>query len=487
LFALSDPVEASEIGQGFATYHHIVLNGIVLAMFYLGLFLGANLIFEIATGENEQLLSLPIVIEDIVQYRVVETALGILTFCIYVICPMATVQFLALDWSTPWILAMVPLMALLSFGSCVLGILALLSVAKRLPRSRSDGIFITIFLASGWLFVVGVRMYKEGLIGPGDELIWLRLNQQLSLGSLSSLLDSMVRQSWGLGRYLLVLVAGSAITVILVRAFRRACSGAFHRIHMLSEQTAAKLTRSVARLGFRDLDRRLRFLSPEIRSLLIKDILSLIRKPRMLASALAFIVFLAIAANWKTELMADPALFVLYFSSTFVVLRLFVNTIGQERNNIFLIKQLFPSVSGYLSARARIAMGVSLIATVPLWTILSVVLPDLSLSAVAVRLPLLLSSVILSSLLTIWYSAAFAEFADDRPMRDGLGIHPAAHLGSWVLGAVWSLFCYRLDLYIVRKTTSDPMITPIVLMAVIIAAGAVALRRLGIRRVQRYI
>ncbi len=93
LFALSDLGEATEIGQGFVQYHHIVLNGTILAMFYLGIFLGANLIFDIATGENEQLLSRPIVIEDLVHYRVVETSLGILTFCIYVICPFITVQF----------------------------------------------------------------------------------------------------------------------------------------------------------------------------------------------------------------------------------------------------------------------------------------------------------------------------------------------------------------------------------------------------------
>lgn len=487
LFALSDLGETTEIGQGFVQYHHLVLNGTILAMFYLGLFLGANLIFDIATGENEQLLSCPIVIEDLVHYRVVETSLGILTFCIYVICPFLTIQFVALGWSTLWIIANVLLMALLSFGSCVLGILALLSIAKRLPRHRSDGICITIFLISGWLFVVAVRMYKEGLIGSGDESIWLWLNQQLSFVSLSPLRDSMVQQSWGLRLYLLMLAAGSAITVILVVAFKRACSGAFHRIHMLSDEMAAQLSRSVARLGFRSLDRRLRFLSLETRSLLVKDILSLIRRPRMLVSTLAFIVFLAIAANWDTELMADPTLIVLYFSSTYIVLRLFINTIGQERNNILLIKQLFPFVSSYLSVRVKIATGVSLIAIIPLWAILSIVLPNLSLLEVVLRLPLLLSNVILSSLLTIWYSAAFAEFADDRPMRDGSGIHPAAHVGSWVMGAISSLFYYSIDLHILKRTVGDSMMTPILLMAAIIAGGAVVARRLGIRRVRRYI
>ncbi len=486
LLTLSDFGEATQIGQSLVRYHHLIINGAAILMFYVGLFIGANLIYELAISENEQLLSYPIVMEDLVHFRVMDVYMTILSFYLYVICPFTCLMFLALGWSTVWTVAMVILTAVLLFAVGLLGANAFLSIAKRLPRRGSDGICITIFLVSVGLFGIAIRLYKDGFFGSATMSIWQWSDLQMSVVSFSSMMDNIVSRPWGIGQYALSLAAGGMLVMFLSKVCVRTFGQAFDRIHLQADDMTARVKRSAAWLSFMNLNRLLRFLPLDIRTLLVKDIVALVRRPRMLVNAFVFVVFLVLIANWRHAAVADPMLFVLYCSSTFIVSRLFVNIIGQERNNILVIKQLAPSISGYLSARAKITFGVSLAVLLPFWGVLIGLSADLALLETVWRLPLLLLNVILASIFVTWYSATFAEFSTDRFKKQDFGIHPVAMLVFWGFGMLVSLFFYKLDLALPAHEVDEMTILLIVAMGVVLAASTAIFRFLGIRRIKRY-
>ncbi len=486
LFTLSDFGETTEIGRSLVRYHHLIINGSAILMFYVGLFIGASLIFELSIGENEQLLSFPIVVEDLVHFRVMDVHMAILSFCVYIIYPFTCLMYLALGWSAAWTVAMMILTAVSLFAVCLLGINVLLSIAKRLPRRGSDGICITIFLVSGWLFVIAVRLYKDGFFGPATMPIWQWLDLQMSVVSFSSMMDSMVSRNWGIGQYVLSLAAGGMLVLFLSKVCVRTFGQAFERIHRQADDMTARVKRSAARLSFMNLSRLLRFLPLDIRTLLVKDIVALVRRPRMLVNALVFVVFLVLIANYRHTSVADPMLFVLYFSSTFIVSRFFVNIIGQERNNILVIKQLAPSVTAYLSSRVKITFGVSLAVLLPFWGVLIGFSNDLALLETVWRLPLLLLNVILASTFVTWYSATFAVFSTDSFRKHNFGIHPAAMLVFWGFGMLVSYFFYRSDLALLAHEVGEMTTVLLVVIGVFLAVSTAAFRFLGIRRIKHY-
>lgn len=487
LLTLSDFGEATQVGQSLVRYHHLIINGAVILMFYVGLFVGASLIFELSISENEQLLSYPIVMDDLVHFRVMFAYVAILSFCLYIIFPFTCLMFLALGWSAVWTLAMMILTAVFLIAVCLLGINALLSIARRFPRRGSEGICITIFLVSIWLFVIAVRLYKDGFFGPATIPLWQWLDQQMSVLSFSSMMDDMVSRPWGIGQYVLSLAAGAMLVVFLSKVCVRSFGQAFHRIHLQAEDMTARAKRSAAWLSFMNLNRYLRLLPLDIRTLLVKDILALVRRPRMLVNAFVFVVFLVLIANWRHGSVADPVLFVLYCSSTFIVSRLFINIIGQERNNILVIKQLVPSVSTYLSSRVKIAFGVSLAVLLPFWGVLIGVSGGVALLEAVWRLPLLLLNVMVSSILVTWYSATFAEFSSDSLKKHSFGIHPAAMLVFWGFGMLVSFFFYKLDLALLAHKVGEMTIFLLVLMGIVLVVSTAVFRFLGIRRIKRYV
>jgi hypothetical protein len=205
----------------------------------------------------------------------------------------------------------------------------------------------------------------------------------------------------------------------------------------------------------------------------------------MLVNGLVSVVFLVLIANWRHAALANPALFVLYFTPSIVISRLFLQSIGRERTNMLSIKQLMASISGYLSIRAAIACGVSLLILIPLWSLLIAVSSDLVFSDAVWRLPLLITDVVVSSLLVTWYSATFAEFDGGHLGSRNFGIHPGAMVMFWGVGALESFFFYNLDRLLYSDGGSAMTVALTTLVGLIVAMSTVTFRHLGIRRLER--
>jgi hypothetical protein len=486
LLTLSDFGAVSDFGQSLVKFHHLIINGIIMLLFYSGLFVGASMIYELDICENEQLLAYPMVIADLVQYRVMGALLVALNSCLYFFIPIIVLVFLALGWSAIWIAAMAVLTTMLLIAVFLLGVNALLSIARLMPRRGTHNIFVGIFLISGWLFLIAAQLFKLEYYGPGNMPLSVWLEEQLSQYSYSSIMDDTVSRTWGIGQYILSLAAGSMFLFSLVKMCGRSFERAYRRIILQANDMTAKPKQETMGLSFERLNRFLGILPLDLRALLTKDILALVRGPNLLLKALGSIVALVLVVAWKHSALAEPALFAIYFASTFVISRLFIENVGQERNNILVIKQLYPSVSRYLSVRTRITLGISLLVLLPICGLLVGVTTDTTWWESVLRIPLIIMTIVLTSILVTWYSAAFAEFSKDHIDKYKFCIHPAAMLFFWGFSSLVALFFYKLDLAILAHKSDTLTIILIVASGLTLAISMTVFRVLGIRRIRHY-
>jgi hypothetical protein len=329
-------------------------------------------------------------------------------------------------------------------------------------------------------------LFKAGQFGPGNVKLWVWLNQQLALGSYTSMMDSMILQPWGVGQFVLCLLAGAGLLYYLVQMSVRSFDQAFQRIHAQAYDMTAQAQRSALRIGFAALTRRMRWLPLDVRTLLAKDILNLLRTPHLLAKTVVFAGALVLLANWKFSLLADPFLFALYVSSTLVVSRLFLNIIGHERGNIMLVKQLYPSVWSYLLGRIKIAIVVSCLVLIPFWGVLTALSAEFTMLDGLLRSPLLLLNIILTSILVVFCSAAFAEFNPERYGKQNIGIHPVAMMGVYGIGMILTLFSYKLDRVLLSDSADNVTLVFLIVAGIILTTGMFILRRIGISRITHY-
>jgi len=484
LLILSDFGETTEIGRHFAEYHHIIINAAVILLFILGLFVGANLIYELNLGENERLLTYPIVMDDLVRYRAIDVLIVAMKFCLYIVFPSMILVFLALGCSTIWTIALSILSTIFGLVAYFVGINVLLIIAKWLSHRGPERIFISIFLVLIMLFAITIRMFKDGFFGTEYSTAWLWLDQQLALISYSSFLDNMVLLPYGLLQYGLGLALGAVLFRLFWKVSLSSIGYSYERIHVQADDITAKKKKYTARWSITNLNRYLRFLPLYPRTLLIKDILVLIRRPYLLIKIFVFLAVVVLAVNWRHSLVANPLLFALYFSSSFIVSRLFINIIGQEQGNILVIKQLSPSIFRYLAARVKIAVSISLLLFLPLFCVLVGISVDITLLGAVLRSPLLLLNIILTSVLVTAYSAAFAEFRVDKLEKHRLGIHPAAMLVYWSFGTLMPLFFYKLDMALLTNRVGSISIVLIILIGVFLMVSTIVFSLLGIRRIK---
>lgn len=486
LLTLSDFGASTDFGQNLIKFHHLIINGIIILLFYSGLFVGASMIYGLTTAENEQLLAYPIVMADLVQYKVVETLLVVLNSCLYFFIPIMVLVFLALGWSAIWIAALTILTTMLLITVFLLGINVMLSTAKLMPRRGSDRIIIGFFLISIVLLLVAAKLFGMGYYGPGDMALLAWLDQQLSQFSYSLMMDNIVSQARGIGQYVLSLVACSMLLFFLVKMCERSLDQAYHRIIKQANDMTIQPKQDTIGLSFAKLNCCMGFLPLDLRTLLAKDILALVRGPNLLLKAIGAVVALVLVIAWRHSSLANPVLFGLYFFPTFIISRFFIDIVGQERNNILLIKQLYPSPSRYLSTRFKITFSISFIVLFPIWVLLVCTTMDFTLSEAIWRAPLLILTLGLTSILVTWYSAAFAEFSKDHIEKYKFCIHPVAMLLFWGFSGLVSLFFYKLDLAVLAHKSDNLTIILIVVMGIVLAVSMAVFKVLAIRRIKHY-
>jgi hypothetical protein len=474
---------SSGLGESLIKYHNLITGSLVIFMLYFGLLVGGMMTYELTIRENEQLLSFPISGQDLVQYRVAEMLLVVINSCVYFFLPVVTFMFLALGWSAAGIGAMAFITVPILISAYYVGINAMLWTTGRWRHVGSDKIVIGVFLSSCALLVVAIRLFKTGYIGSGYTSMWTWLDAQLSY---SSILETVVSGTWGMGQYALGLVFCGLLLYYLVGASERLLFRAL-RIGVIDcDCSTTQLREKPMKLGYERLNQLLRFLPLDLRALLTKDILAIIRGPSLLLEAFGTILACGLVAVWRSTSLADPALFTVYFSTAFIVSRLFVDSVGQERNNIYTIKQLYPSPSHYLWARARISCFISTMIVIPIWTMYVILAADYTLLETIVRLALMgLTLVVLSGLVTS-YSAAFAEFSRDHIEKFKFSIHPLAMLLFWGFSSLVSLFFYKMDLAALGNKSDDQSIVILVVSGLVLITSTVVFWFLGVRRIRHY-
>ena len=477
---------ASTLGQSIVHYRHFILNGGALFLFYLGMFIGIMQLQDIYVAENEQLLTFPVVLSDIVLHRTMDAWRVIIKASVYIVLPCMLLMSIALGWSSLWTLAMSALTTIFMMAVYLAGVNVALAIANRIPNRGALAIFGGASLIFLFVLVAFVLSFKAGYFGTEYPKWWTWLNQMLSLGSYTSLMDNMILQRWGIGQFALCLMAGIGAIYLLVQGCVRSLEQAFHRIHAHAYDMTAQAQRNALKIGFAVLNRRMKLLPLDVRTLLVKDTLNLIREPRLMAKSVLLIGTLVLIALWKTTILANPFVFALYVSSSLVISRLFLNTIGHERSNIMLIKQLYPTVSNYLTGRVKIAIVVSSLVLFPFWGLLIALSADFTILDGLLHSPLLLLNILLTSILTIFCSAAFAEFNPERFGKQDIGVHPVSTFGIYGLAMILTLFSYKLDMVLFSDGANTVTLVLLILTGIFLTAGMFILRWIGIRRITHY-
>ncbi len=467
-------------------FYHFILNGIAPLFLFFGLFVGAILVFNINIDENEQLLSLPVVIDDLVGYRLIDVVIANLKSYLFFFFPLFICLYLAIGWSVGWVLMIAVLSCLLALIGYLSGIYLMLLIAKKFPNLSVDKLFINSFLVLALLFAAFINLFKNGYIVDGETSVWTWLITLLSSSSISVWVNNMVTRPFGVLLYLIVLSVCGILIYYLWRMTKQALSVVYYKIHVTVDKTTIKTKPIMPRVSFERLNTSLHFIPSFPRIIIIKDILSLIRKPNLLIKVVIFIGGLILLTNMKYASIDNPLLLVLYFSSMFVISRLFLGSVGMEQSNILNIKLLVPRVAKYLSARIQIAIFTSFILLIPLWIVLLVSSGNFIILSDYYRLILLILNVVILSIFVIYFSAAFAEFEPGKTGDSFTGIYPMAMLLYWGLAFLVPLFFYTLD-SVIRSGVSD-FISMIILLptGLLIFVGIILCYIFGVKRIRNY-
>lgn len=467
-------------------FYHFILNGIVPLFMFFGLFVGAILVFNINIDENEQLLSLPVVIDDLVRYRLTDVIIANLKSYLFFFFPLFICLYLAIGWSVEWVLLTAVLSCLSALIGYVSGIYFMLLTAKKFLNLSVDKLFINSFLVLALLFVLFINLFKNGYIVEGETSVWTWLGEILASNSISVWVNNMVTRPFGFLLYLIVLFVCGMLIYSLWKMTTRALYDIYYKIHVSANTTAIKTKRITHGVSFEKLNIFLHFIPSFPRIIIIKDILSFIRKPNLMIKVVIFIGGLILLINMKYSSVENPLLLALYFSSMFVISRLFLGSVGMEQSNILNIKLLAPRVAIYLSARIKIAMFVSFVFLIPLWIVLVVFSGNFILLSEYYRLIFLILNVVILSIFVIYFSAAFAEFEPGRTEDSFTGIYPMAMLLYWGLAFLIPLFFYTLD-SVIRSGVSGFISTIILLLTgLLIPVSIILCYIFGVRRIRNY-
>ncbi len=472
--------------KSLAPYYHFIVNGILVLYLFFGSYIGAMLIYNLNLYENEYYLFLPIVLDDLVQLRISEAVIIVLKFFIYFISPLLILVGLSIGWPIYWILLIVTLVWILMIIAFLVGFVLMLAICKKFPNHTPDKIFITCFLTSIFLLYGFIRLFQSGYIVQGSSTVKPWLAHFLSSNSISVWLENMVTQPLGLIQYLVALLFVVFLVSYLWKLSSKSLYAMYYKIHVSVDSITNEKKLITYGITFENLNKLLHFLPSFSRIILIKDILALIRKPNLLIKLLVLIGTLIFIVNLEYSYFAEPLLFALYFSSIIVISRLFINAIGRERGNILNIRQLFPSVSKYLSARISIALLVSLAILIPFWIVIIIFTDNFLIFNNFYRIIFMILNTIFGAIIVIFYSASFAKFKSDNMDTSDSGINPVAMIFFWGMGLMLSLFFYKLDLAIIDGVTNTISLLILFLIGVIILICTPLFWYLGKRRIRNY-
>ena len=472
--------------RSLAPSYHFIINGIMVLYMFFGSFISANLIYSLNLYENEYYLSLPIVMDDLVQFRISDCVIMVSKFFLYFISPLLIFVLLSMSWPVYWILMIFALVGLLAIIAFLIGVVIMLAICKLFPNHTPDKIFITCFLTTMFLLFCFIRLFQSGYIVQGFSSIQTWTGHLLAGNSISVWLQNMVTQPLGLIQYVLALLFVTMLVFYLWKLSFKSLYVMYYKIHVSADAVIKRKSSIRYGITFENLNKLLHFLPSFTRIIIIKDILALIRKPNLLIKILILIVTLIFFANLEYTYVSEPILFILYFSSIIVMSRLFIEAIGRERGNILNIKLLSPSISRYLSARVVIALSASSIILIPFWIVTIGMADNIMILNNFYRIIILILNMIFCAFLVTFYSASFAKFKSDNIENSDIGLNPVAMISFWGVGLLYSLFFYKLDLAIINGATDNISLLILFLMGIIILIFTPLCWYLGKRKIKNY-
>lgn len=466
----------------------VFLNGLWILYFYFGLFYGANLVHELTISDNLSYLTLPLLYSDLVVLRMAESIISAVKFFAFFLIP----SFLLIYFNQSIPLHFFPvffvLLLLTYLSSFLAGAILLLALKKILKKTGSDKIFISFFIVSVSVFIVGLRLYKSFPESASFGIVLKLLNSTLGFLSFRNTLERTFFPGFiTIPLSFLAVFAMAMIVLFLGILFYRILLHSYRKIHYFSDE--GKIIQKPRK--YLKLDRLyvlLRRIPADLRIILARDIITFFRRPHFLLKAIVFVLLMgAFFYNMESGAFFIPKTIFLYLLPSFVSFRLFIHSIGLERNNIFLIKQLTPSMRVYFMNRVKVNALVSFLIISPIWVICFLFTPKISFIQIAVRSILLISSLVASVFMLTGFSATFAIFDEDQVEHNSLGIASGAVLFYLFLGLSIPFFFYLIDILINSQITFADLSVLLLVSGSISLFSIIAFVYFGIRKLSTHL
>jgi len=487
-FLYPGPSIFKEIIYGVMNSKHIVINVLWIFHFYFGLFIGANLIYEFTILDNFSYLTLPILIKDLGCFRITESVSTVIKFFLYFMLPFYFSFYSYRGLAFYRIIVFIILLLLIYLSSFLYGNVIILLMAKAFKRISPDRLFIAIFISSCWIFVVVFRLMKSL---PPDSILHKVLNFLGSIFANFSFVEVVANtiptKQMSLLLFFIAIVLITLINYLLILLFNKLLLNAYNNVHFKSIDNKITLTKKKQGLGLKKLYSIFRCIPAELRIIFTKDLVILLRKPYFLLKILFFIIIIgSFSSYFSSKIINAPRLLFMYILPSFIVFRLFIHSIGLERNNILLFKQLYPSVFRFLINRVKINLFISSFIVIPIWIIFVVLDPKLLSTNIILRILLSLSNLISCTFLLTGYSAAFAIFKEDIAEHRLFGVSPTALMLYLVLGLCIPLFFYLLDVSITMNVFKALITKSLIISGLISFISIIVFFYMGNRKIKNY-
>jgi len=287
--------------------------------------------------------------------------------------------------------------------------------------------------------------------------------------------------------FFIAIVLITLINYLLILLFNKLLLNAYNNVHFKSIDNKITLTKKKQGLGLKKLYSIFRCIPAELRIIFTKDLVILLRKPYFLLKILFFIIIIgSFSSYFSSKIINAPRLLFMYILPSFIVFRLFIHSIGLERNNILLFKQLYPSVFRFLINRVKINLFISSFIVIPIWIIFVVLDPKLLSTNIILRILLSLSNLISCTFLLTGYSAAFAIFKEDIAEHRLFGVSPTALMLYLVLGLCIPLFFYLLDVSITMNVFKALITKSLIISGLISFISIIVFFYMGNRKIKNY-
>ncbi len=449
---LSELILSAELDfSAILSYKEFLWNISLILVFFMGMLYSANLIFELTVNENYHILKFPVTLADLVYYRSIEVIFSYLKFCFYFTLPLFLYIALLSNLQLIPMLFYIISYLLISLIFYFAGITGILLLKKYFPKTTSERLLLNIVLGSIILFAITVRIIKDNDISLIDIIQWINVNKNNIYFSPAHLIHSVIIP--GGGSFFMdifsLLIAQTLILFLIVDQTIKSLNRAYKDIHLYSKSKIfSQELKSF--ITYNWINNYLLFIPIKIRPFFIKDIITLIRKPFFILKFILLILSIITLSLYRIDTKSgiDLNLFFIYLLPTYLISFLFINAIGLEKSNIYLIKRIFPSSLSFLFTRFQVNLICAFIILILIYIFYLIFnFNSFYVAEIIIRLVFVLLSILSITLLVTGYSASFCIFKHKYSNINDIGISPLPMIIFWIISFINPIFFYLLDVF----------------------------------------